>query len=298
MAVYSVGGSPVQTVYGLNGSASDAFNVSGSLIHTNGVDYSNYSFVQKWASKGVSSAQGFDVYDGKVFWISKSGNASVPADCYVWNLSDGSQALSSPYITVYSGHGNNLSFDFPTLYATPAYPPSTAYINTLSGAYSASLTKTLVFDDGSTDCDACIDESDATKLWTIGHTAGSSDRSAPFKLSLWDLSNQTDNGDGTYTPTLIRSVSVAQPESSYFFQGCKFHDGVFWFASGYGGGGTSAYIFGVDPNTGAYLYTIDCETTEEPEGIAWVEDANEHGGYALYVGFAGMMLRKYSFTAG
>lgn len=296
--IYDISGLALVSAYNKSGEELEsAYDKNGALVYSKSVDYTDYSFTQKWASKGINNTQGFDVYDGKVFWVSKSGDSTVPANCYVWNLSDGSQALATPYITIYSGHGNNLNFDFPTLYATPAYPPSRMYINTLTDEFAATLTKTLVFDDGSNDLDACIDEVDKTILWTLGHTATVSDLSAPYYLSKWDLTDLTDNGDGTFTPKLLNTVSVTQPANSYYFQGCKFHDGILWFVNGYSGSSTGAYVFGVDPYTGEYLYTIDCNTTAEPEGIAWVGESGVAGGYALYVGFAGMMLRRYTFSS-
>lgn len=303
MSAYNISGVQVGALYNIEASILlMAYNIEGNEIFSGGpspqpiVDYTNYSYSQKWASKGVSATQGFDIYDDKVFWVSKSGNASIPANCYVWNLSDGSQAYESAYITIQSGHGNNLCFAFPKLYATSAYPPSSCYINNVSSDLKTfTLDKTLSFNDGSNDCDACIDESDASILWTLGHTATSSDTSAPYYISKWDLSHLTDNGDGTYTPELISTVSTPQPANSYYFQGCKFHDGILWYANGYSGSSTGAYVFGVNPSTGEVLYTINCETTAEPEGVAWYPDTDAVGGFALYVGFAGMMLRKYTF---
>jgi hypothetical protein len=274
----------------------NAYNIDGNnVLTTSAVDYTNYSFVQKWASKGVPYSQGFDIYGGKVFWVAKSGNDSIPANCYVWNLSDGSQALDSAYITVYSGHGNNLSIDYPKMYATTAYMPSTVYVNTFSDDYVATLTQTLLMSDGSRNCDACVDETNKNMLWTLAHTAGADDTSAPFLISKWDLTQIADNGDGTYTPKLIKSVSTPQPSTSFYFQGLRMHDGLLWYANGNGTG--RSYVRAVNPNTGVEVYTIDLETNTEPEGVAWVEDTEAVGGYAMYVGFQGMMLRKYTFGA-
>lgn len=296
--IFDKNGNALNAVYNKSGSELNwAYDKSGDAIYTPRPDYTSYSYVQKWASKGMSSAQGFDIYDGKVFWIRKSGDDTIPANCYVWNLSDGSQALSSAYISLYTGHGNNLSFDYPKVYATPAYPPSRIYINTLANDYTATLTKTLVLNNGYKDCDACIDEDDNTILWTLEHTAPSADKTAPFSVGKWDLTDLTDNGDGTYTPACLQSVDTPQPANSYYFQGCRMHDGVLWYANGNGDSGVGAYVFGVDPDTGVLLYTIDCNTGAEPEGVAWVKDANVVGGYALYVGFQGMALRKYIFDA-
>jgi hypothetical protein len=148
-------------------------------------------------------------------------------------------------------------------------------------------------DDGNLNCDACIDDTENTITWTLGQTAGST--TVPFQISKWNLANLTDNGDGTYTPELLQSVDTPQPQSSFYFQGCKFHDGILWYASGYADSST-AYVFGVNPNTGEVLYTINCGTTKEPEGIAWVADENAVGGYVLYIGFQGMELWKCTFA--
>ena len=300
MPIYNINGTQAMNAYGIDGSdLIKAYGIDGVEIpiheHLH-PDYNDYSFIQKWASKGISSTQGFDIYNGKVFWVSKSGNSSVPANCYVWNLSDGSQALENQPITIYSGHGNNLCFDFPLLYATSAYTPH-VYVNFVTDDFVFSLLRTLYINDGCKDCDACIDENDNTILWTLGHTAPSSDTSAPYYLSKWDLAQLAENDDGTFTPKLIKTIEVAQPANSFFYQGCKFHDGILWFANGYAGSSTTAYIFGVDPDTGEYLYSINCGTTAEPEGIAWVKDADAIGGYAMYVGFQNMAFRKYIFGA-
>lgn len=298
--IYDINGNAINSAYDINGnSLMIAYDVEGNVVFNRqippspSVDYNDYSYTQKWGSKGIGFTQGFDIYDNKVFWVSKSGDSTVPSNCYVWNLSDGSQALDTAYITVYSGHGNNLAFDYPTLYCSPAYPPSRCFVNTLTNDFTATLSKTLTFNDGSNDLDICVDENDPTIMWTLGHTATSSDRDAPFYISKWDLSNLTDNGDDTYTPSKISTVSMAQPSNTYFFQGCRFHDGILWFASGYGGGSTNAYVYGMNPSTGEYLYTIDLQTTAEPEGLVWLE---ENGEYVLYVGFAGMILRRYTFA--
>lgn len=297
--IYSIIGSLLNSAYNVNGvGLQSAYDVNGNTIFSSGdVDYTDYSYVQKWGSKGFSTAQGFDIFDDKVFWVDKSGDSTVPANMYVYNLSDGGQALPTAYITVYSGHGNNICFskDSDELIATPAYPPSRIYINSFTSNYTMTLEKTLVLNDGSTDCDACYDPTDNNYMWSLGHTANSQDRSAPFKVSKWDLSQLTDNGDGTYTPENISTIQIPQPSNSYFFQGCKFHDGLLWFASGNGTG--SSYVYAVNPTTGNTDYTIDLQTTQEPEGVSWVAEQGVVGGYAMYVGFQGMMLRKYTFGA-
>lgn len=296
MAIYNVNGLTLSAANTVNGIAiNSAYDVHGLQVHP-AADYSNYTYSDVW-TKNVSAAQGLAIKDNKVFWVSKSGDSTVPADMYVFNLSDGSQALSSAYITVYSGHGNNISFAASSnkLIATPAYQPSRIYVNEFDASYNMTLAKTLVLDDGSWNCDACYVEGNDNIVISLGHTAGSSDRSAPFRISVWDLTSLTNNGDGTFTPRNISSVDIPQPANTFYFQGCTHHDGLLWYASGYGGGSTAAYVYAIDVLSGETIITLDLETLDEPEGIAFYPDADSSTGYALYVGFAQMKLRKYVF---
>lgn len=293
MSIYNVVGEQLNNVYDINADELDyAYDINGDVVYSKEAplpDYTSYSYTQKWGSKGISNAQGFDIYDNKVFWIAKSGDGSVPSNCYVWNLSDGSQALGTAYITVYCGHGNNLCFDFPTLYGTSAYTPK-VYVNSMTDSFVATLTKTLYANDGCVDCDACIDENDANIMWTLGHTGyGNSD---PYLISKWDITDLTDNGDGTYSPRNISTISITPPSNRYF-QGLKHHDGLLWY--GNGNGGVASYIRAVDPTTGTEEYVINLNTTTEVEGVSWVQESGVVGGYAMYVGLQGMILRRYTF---
>lgn len=300
MAVYDKNGNLLSHVYGKDGTElSYAYDKAGNVIFSVDAplpDYTRYSYTEKWSSKNISNTQGFDIYNDKVYWISKSGDSSAPADCYVWNLSDGSQAFANQPITIYSGHGNSLDIAYPKAYAGTAYSPATAYENTLSSDGQVfTLSKKLSLSEDSTyGHDVCVDESDVSILWSLAHT-GAIGTDAPYKLSKWDLSTLTDNGDGTYSPRLIKSVTTPKPSVEYF-QGMTMHNGIIWYACGYTGTSTNAYVFAVDPDTGEVVYTIDCETTAEPEGVAWYPYANAPGGYALYVGFQNMVLRRYIFA--
>lgn len=291
MGIYDVDGVGIHEPYDVSEErVSNAYDIDGEVIWVSGVDYTSYSWTQQFANKGIA-VQGFDIYDNKVFWAAPTGNNRV-ATLYVLQLSDGEQIAQTTAVTY---HGNNLDMShYPEMYAWSAYSPSRVYISDMNDDYTSALIDTLIINDGSVDCDGCLDPDDNTILWTLGHTAGSSDLSAPYRISKWDLHDMTDNGDGTHTPALLQTVTSSQPASSFFYQGCKMHDGVLWYANGNGSG--RAYVYGVDPDTGEQLYTIDLETSTEPEGLAWYPDDNAYGGYALYVGFRLMGLRKYTFA--
>lgn len=291
MGIYDVGGASIHEPYNASEERlSSAYDVDGNVIWASGVDYTSYSWTQQFANKGIG-VQGFDIYDDKVFWAAPTGNNQVAA-LYVLRLSDGEQIAKTTAVTY---HGNNIDLmHYPEMYASSAYSPSRIYVSEMQSDYTSSLIDTLIINDGSIDCDACLDPDNNTILWTLGHTADSSDLTAPYYISKWDLSDLTDNGDGTHTPARLQTVSTPQPANSFFFQGCKIHDGILWYANG-----TTkkpAYVYGVDPNTGALLYTINLQTNTEPEGLAWYPDDNAYGGYALYVGFRLMGLRKYTFA--
>ena len=299
MSIYSKNGNQLSVAYSINDILNNAYNINGEIVFSKGSgqpDYSDYSYIVKWASKGIDNTQGFDIYDNKIFWVSKSGDSSVPANCYVWNLSDGTQAFNDAYVTIYSGHGNSLDIIGQKAYAGTAYSPATAYENAVSvDLQTFTLSKTFdLSEDATYGHDICIDETDIDIMWSLAHTGAISETSAPFLLSKWDLTDLTNNGDGTYSPKLLYSVQTPQPPNSAYFQGVTMHDGMIWYASGYPG--SSAYVYAINPDTGVVLYSIDCNTTAEPEGVAWAADSEVVGGYALYVGFQGMMLRKYTFA--
>lgn len=293
MPAYDISGEPAVVMYDIHGNVvTKGYNMFGDPVASSAADYTTYTFENQWGSKGMLYTQGFAIRDDKVYWVSQRADTEDPITCYVFNLSDGSQALETEYISIYGGHGNNLEFDGDTLYVSSAYTYPRVYVNDMTDD-QASLEMVLILDDGSIDNDVCLDENDKSIMWSIGHSDRVANRNAPFIISKWNLNNLIDNGD-TYSPELLQSVYSSQPDSPYF-QGIKMHDGLLWYSSGYNGDDSQAYIYAIDPDTGARVYTIDCETTTEPEGIEWYPDPYAHGGYALYVGFQRMVLRKYTF---
>ena len=291
MGVYDLSGTEISEVFNSsNIGLESAYDINGEnvLQHLPENKYTNYTKERLWQGVGDSHAQGFDIYDDKVFWAMKSGNAEVECTCFVYNLSDGSQALESQPITINAGHGNNLSFSMPFLYASNAYNTK-CYVNRMASDYTATLEKTLILTDGAGDCDACIDETDNTILWSIGHNG----TTGPYNISQWDLTDLTEVSSGLYLPKLLHTVKSPLPDNTHYFQGCKFHDGLFWYGNGYPG--IPALIIGINPFSGRIIYRINMDTTNEIEGIAWVEDETSYGGYALYVGFAGVTMRKVTF---
>lgn len=268
-------------------------------------DYSKYNYIEKWESKGVGSTQGFDIFDDKVFWVSKSGNGSSDNKMYIFNLSDGSYALGGdrPYITAYGGHGNCVTFsneyyeagdNIPLVMMSTAYE-NPVYLNRINNEYQASIVMRYVIPllDGVVNEGFDICYSDIEEIAYVVSVFGSNSDSSlgtHICIAKFNLADLTDNGDGTYTPSLISSI---QSPWHYWKQGIKYHDGLIWLSSGYTN--LRGYVYGIDPNTGEVKYTIDTQSNIEIEGAVWYPDENAVGGYALYIGFQGMLLRKYTF---
>lgn len=309
MGIYNVSGASLGLAYDIDSSElATAYDYEGSVVYSKSPaipDYDSYSYTQKWASKGISNAQGFDIYDGKVFWVSKSGNSPVDNKMYVFNLSNGSSAVQGEYITAYGGHGNNVTFSKEFLAQGDNYPlvvMSTAYdylvyLNRISNSFVATLEKTYTIPSipniTNGGLDICYGETDDV-AYTATVFGSNSDPQLGTHICIakWDMTDLTENQDGSFTPAFISSVNC---DWHYWKQGIKYHDGLIWLASGYPG--YNAYVYAIDPNTGETKHIIDCETTTEIEGAVWYPDAQAVGGYALYVGFSGMMLRKYTFAS-
>lgn len=305
--IYAVNGLPLPNAYRKNGAElSQAYNVEGNQVYhrSSGIpDYSNYSFTQKWASKGVGNTQGYDIFNNKVFWISKSGNSSEDNKMYIYDLSDGSAVLNPAYITGYGGHGNNVTFSRQRYEAGDTYPLmliSSAYANPcylvrLTDEYQASIVRryTIPLIDQVTNGGYDITYGETDDIAYVASVFGSNSSAAQgthICIAQFDMSDLTENEDGTFSPAFIKSVRC---DWHYWKQGIKYHDGLIWLASGYPG--FNADVYGIDPETGETKYHVNCETTTEIEGAVWYPDAEVVGGYALYVGFQGMMMRKYTF---
>ena len=306
--IYDINGNALASVYDANGnSLATAYDVEGNQAYhrSSGVpDYSDYSYVQKWASKGIGSTQGYDIYDDKVFWVSKSGNDSADNKMYIFNLSDGNAVRDPAYITAYGGHGNNVTFsrqkydpgdNFPMVLMSTAYSNSPAYLNRITNDYTASIVKKYtipmidqIVNGGFDICYGATD--DIAYVASVFGSNSDAAQGTHICIAQFDMSDLTENEDGTFSPAFIKSVRC---DWHYWKQGIKYHDGLVWLASGYPG--YNADVYGIDPETGVTKHHINCATTTEIEGAVWYPDAEAVGGYALYVGFQGMMMRKYTF---
>ena len=104
-------------------------------------------------------------------------------------------------------------------------------------------------------------------------------------ISKWDMSNLTNNGDSTYTPSFISSY---EREFIRIMQGQQFFDGMLWISSG--GTNIHGYVYALKADDGTLLYTVDTNTTTEVEGIAFIS-YNE-----MVFGLQGGTYKKVTFA--
>lgn len=296
MSIYDKDGNSLTYAYDKDGNRlTYAYDKNGNVIFTAGeaVDYDTYS-IADYLTINISNSQGFDIYNDTMFQFRATG--STIADIMnVYDITSGSAITTG--VAVDSDHGDSASFSdefyndsdaFPLLYVTSDTNPALVYVNRVATS-SASLIRTLAFpiaQAGYYAAAACDFENDI--IYMVGYTEQKylTDDGGANKtlISKWDLSDLADNGDGTYTPLFISSLTR---DFIYCTQGQQFHDGMIWVASGYTN--HAGYIYAINPTTGNIEHTIDLNTTTEVEGLAWLDDNN------IVVGYQGGTYQKITF---
>lgn len=294
MAVYGINGTSIFAVYDVDGQQlNSAYNVDGSVIFYKTVDYDNFT-MSAYCSVTLPNIQGFDIHNGVVFQF--RGSSSVNNIMVTIDAENASIIQSG--ISAKSDHGDSASFsteyfagtdDYPLMYVTADTNPAKVYVNRVTQSSSA-LVKTFSFPLDKTGYYAAhaYDEANGI-MYMVGYSEqnyqtddGGNNKTV---ISKWDMTNLTQNQDGSYTPAYVSSFERAFILCT---QGQQFHDGMIWVASGYTE--TSQYIYALDPADGTALHTIDLNTTTEVEGLSFLS-ANE-----MVVGFQGGTYVKYTFA--
>lgn len=284
MAIYNVGGDVLSYVYDSDGSsANKAYNINGEIVYnksSSGLDYSVYTTTDLYTYVR-NSFDGLDVYNGVIAQFTASNSY------FLFDLDDCSVLANN--ISSTSGHGDSVTFtnvfydsndEFPLVYVTADTSPAVIYLNRITRTGST-LIQTLTFPisagyygAGAFDFDNNICYLLAYKEENYRTDDGGANTTV---VSKWDLSNLTDNGDGTYTPTFISQYERA---FIYVMQGLQFFDGYVWVASGWTNGG-SQYVYAMNPSNGIIEHTITLDDTIEIEGLAWVYDESQQKWWML-----------------
>ena len=251
----------------------------------------------------MSYTQGFDIYDGTLFWFRTPSSAGGRDLMNTVDL-DALEIINAD-IVIQAGHGNSASFsdefpedgDFPLIYISE---DTTVYTQQGDAKVfvckvaedSGELVKTYKFPLATTGYYACLCLDYENKImYMLGYTirAHNNPDSGNNRVIItkWDYTNCAQNEDETYTPAFISSNTVDFIET---MQGQTFHDGLIWVTS-------SAYdstaqkrlesmIYAIDPESYAVVKTIHTGEIKEIEGISFISD-NE-----AILGFQSGMIKR------
>lgn len=297
MAIYKKNGDSIAVVYDAGGNLiSQAYDINENPL-LSGVDYSQYTVSAYCSVSDIGQMQGFDIYNGTIFQFI----ASTSVSNVMCTIDADTSTVIQNGITAISEHGDSASFSnekytesdsVPLLYVTADANPAKVYVNRVTTTTSE-LIKTLYFPLAQTGYYAAhaYDENNSI-MYMIGYTEQNylTDNNGSNKtlVSKWDMSQLTQNQDGTYTPSYVDSYEIP---FIYCTQGQQYHDGMIWVASGYVGASQS-YIYALNPVDGTLLYTIDLDTTTEVEGLSFISNTE------MVVGLSGGLYQKYTFAEG
>lgn len=301
MSIYGLNGQALQTAYNKNGTIiNTAYDKSGNVVF-NGeptpVDYDNYTMTALYTN-GTRNCQGIAVHDGVL--VQFRGGGGVSNIVCLFNFSTGGAIKSDMAIT--SDHGDSATFsreyyesgdEFPLIYVTADTTPAKIYINRIT-RNDATLVKTLIFPSSAGYYGAGAFDWDNNICYLLAYKKNNyqTDDSGTNTtvVSKWDLSNLTDNGDGTYTPTFIDQY---ERDFIYVMQGLTYHDGLIWITSGYGS--TASHIYAMNPTSGVIEHTITMDDTTEIEGAQFMYDTVTQT-YYMVVGQQGGKYKKITFA--
>lgn len=299
--IYDANGNALSSCYDASGNPlSTAYDATGNVVFTAGggiPDYTNYTVTNYLTESALRNMQGFDIYDGVLFQF-RADSSSVHDLMNTYSTESGDVLATG--ISITSAHGDSASFSddfydpadrFPLLYVTSDATPALIYVNRVTTT-SASLVRTLKFPTAQAGYYAAAAlDADNNIIYLVGYTENSAvdsnNGSNKMLVSKWDLTNLTDNGDGTYTPEFVSSY---QRSFIYVTQGQQYRNGVIWMTSGYTDASHGQMVYGMDAETGEMLYTIDTELSIEIEGLAFLDD------YRMVVGFWRGTYKLYTFA--
>ena len=201
-----------------------------SKLYTSGTD--NYP-----AGKNM---QGFAIYKSTLFQFCSSNL------CRLYDMNDDLSIIAD--ITVGCDHCNSAVFsetfynpsdEYPLVYVSDA--DGKVYVIRITRT-AATTIQTLYFNPSNFDAIAQL-ALDAKN--NICYVVGGNKLTSPYypitsvKISKCDLSSLTDNGDGTYTPSIIEQYDVGLTGDYIILQGVKFFNDNIYIATG--GSSTSVY---------------------------------------------------------
>lgn len=292
MSVYDRSGNVLSVIYDRNGNRlTKAYDKKGNIIF--GAE-SKYDIYTKEATFNldVTNCQAIEFYNNVLFQF-RASNSLIDTVC-LFDYITKTEIKKNMYIK--SDHGDSASFskefylvgdEFPLIYVTADTTPAKIYVNRVT-RNEATLIRTLKFPQSAGYYGAGAFDFDNNICYLLAYKENNftSDNGGTNTtvVSVWDISNLTNNGDGTYTPAYIRQF---ERPFIYVMQGLTYKDEMIWISSGYGK--RQSYIHAISVIDGSLMHTVDLDTTTEVEGCVFISDNQ------MLVGFQGGRYEIYAF---
>lgn len=275
-----------------------AYNKAGAVVFSmnDRTNYDAYTF-ELFRSISVENPQGMEIYGSTLFQFRGStGNPAINNLVSLYDFQSGEPIAEN--IAIQAGHANAVSFgeklapsdEYPVIYDGDWFGPI-VHANKITGTTVEHLFD-IVYDEATAGyhSNPCFDNQTGV-MYTVGYFKNTTtDPDGNYCiLCAWDVSNMTDNGDGTFTPTLKKRSTR---DFIYVMQDVKYNAGYIWISSGLSG--TVQNIYAMNPDTGAFDHVITGPITSEIEGLSWHQD-EETGLFFAYIGFAGGKYYKVTF---
>lgn len=280
--IYSIDGSVLTAAYNKNGqSLSTAYNIDGQPIFSQEQkpDYSKHIISTMF---DVTLGQGIDIHGNiMAVWTPAVGGILLRS------MENGDQISSIPIAL--NEHGNDISFTDEYYGSNDEFPTLCIESKHFYRITRDSATKVLTLSLPSNGHNLGYGSAfDGSIMYAIGYAFEYQWQEGNYiRLVKFDLSDLTDNGDGTFTPAVL---NIVDREWLPCIQGAAFHDGMVWIACGMS---YPANVYALDPITGEIVVDIDLVRSGELEGLAWAYN-NANGWYAV-VGQRGYGYKKIVF---
>ncbi len=270
MAVFNKNGYQISSVYAESElSLNVAYGVNGDVVYRKDShrDYSNYTITDLF-TYSVGSTQSFAIYEDKIAQVVENDSL------YIIDMVTHNKIKS---VAMDMGHGNSCQFstefydesdEFPLFYIRNSGIWVYRIVDTNSQlikkySFPTDVIATYVAGFGL--------DSEHNRLYTVSYTQGDYiSRTGLVRVCAWDTSIETENGDGTFSPTYLTHKDYTWWDKYSAIQGCCYHDGYLFVGNGYTNI-TTQFVVMFDTSTLDLSYEIDVPGGEL-EGCAWYND--------------------------
>ena len=216
------------------------------------------------------TAQGFAIYSNFLFQFMADDLVRL------YDINDMGALIGD--VATKCGHGNSAVFsdtfydssdEFPLVYVSDI--DGNVYVNRITRT-SSELIRTLYFNPATFAYTPQLALDKASNIcYVVGKIANDVYVTDGLKITKCDLSNLTDNGDGTYTPAIIETYNITPGSIYQVLQGVKYLNGCLYLCSGSGSQSVHSDICIVDTTTKTVINHINnfpaIPTVEELEDI-------------------------------